>query len=244
MVAGGMSRGIALSLLHPLDVAKTRIQFQRESMKSLSSAEGMPYYNNSVEALWSILRREGVRSLFKGLGIRWLYIWPSAAVTFTIYEQAKYAIKSREWNILPVAFLFGISVRAFSTLARTPFDIFKQHLQLSGMDKNAPKASIASIYKKILQEYGRSGLFHSFHVTILRDIAFSGTHFLSYELFKHLQLRLSFTRPDTLTHGLAGAAAGAVGTLCSIPVDVIKTRLQTQLQLPSQLQKYVPLVAL
>jgi len=101
----------------------------------MQNLDDVPYYRNGIQALYSIAKSEGILALYKGLSVRWLYILPSAAITFTIYEQAKYAIKSRDWKRLPMAFMFGICMRALSTLVRTPFDIIKQHLQLSGMNK-------------------------------------------------------------------------------------------------------------
>jgi len=41
---------------------------------------------------------------------------------------------------------------------------------------------------------------------------------------------------------IAGAGAGALGTIVTIPIDVVKTRLQTQLQLPKGERLYSGIV--
>jgi hypothetical protein len=129
------------------------------------------------------------------------------------------------------------------TMVRTPFDIVKQHLQVHGMKQethpNAPtpsnKLSIKTILQLIAEAQGHKGYFTGVTVTIARDCAFSGSYFFSYEVFKYFQYKFA-TYPDPMKHMFAGAGAGCVATLCSLPIDVVKTRIQTQATLPKELR--------
>lgn len=129
------------------------------------------------------------------------------------------------------------------TLLRTPFDIVKQHLQVSGMHKGTPssvperreKLTVKTILRLIAETQGRRGYFTGVTVTIARDVCFSGSYFFSYEVFKYFQYKLT-SYPDTMKHLIAGGGAGCVATLLSLPIDVVKTRIQTQATLPRELR--------
>lgn len=86
------------------------------------------------------------------------------------------------------------------------------------------------------------GFFKGFTVTVCRDLCFSGTYFTTYEVFKYLLSQIGKI-PDVLKHGTAGAAAGIASTFISIPLDVLKTRVQTEVQLPKE-QRLVSLQGL
>jgi hypothetical protein len=216
IIAAIISRGLAVSLLHPLDVAKTRMQVQKKNTG---------VYTTTLSSISSIIKNEGPMALTKGLSVRWMYIVPGAAVQYTIYEQVKHAILSRKWERVPVALLFGIMVKGFMTLSRTPFDIIKQHRQLSGMG-SSKEITIREIVKMIRNQQGYLGFFNSFHVTIIRDLLFSGSYFTSYEIVNNTLFKLS--SHAVMGNMIAGGFAGLIGTVVSIPFDVVKTRLQVQ----------------
>jgi hypothetical protein len=78
-VAGGCARSAAAALLHPLDVVKTRFQYQRSENQTTHFNK----YRNTPQALFRILSEEGIFALYRGLGVRLTYIVPSAAINFT-----------------------------------------------------------------------------------------------------------------------------------------------------------------
>lgn len=183
LIAGGLARGTSLSILHPMDVIKTRMQYQRKPLEEKVSNVHTPkfktLYKNSFHALISTVKDEGIRALYKGLLVRWLCIIPSAAINFTIYEQTKTAIFAKEFYKVPLAFVFGALSRAFATWFRTPFDIIKQYQQVNGMQgEQKTKLRIMEIYRDVkAKNGGYRGLFHGFHSTISRDLIFSGAYF-------------------------------------------------------------------
>ena len=81
----------------------------------------------------------------------------------------------------------------------------------------------------------RNGLWRGFSVTLLRDVPFAATYFTTYELAKHTQTNLLQARAlqehapvlGTLNHLAAGAWAGVAASIVTIPLDGIKTRIQT-----------------
>ncbi|KAL8977614.1 MAG: hypothetical protein Q9177_006596, partial [Variospora cf. flavescens] len=74
-VSGVLAAGLATALTNPFDAVKTRLQL-------------MPgRYENMVQASRQMVREEGVRSLFDGLGLRMGRKAVSSALAWTLYEE-------------------------------------------------------------------------------------------------------------------------------------------------------------
>ncbi len=64
-------------------------------------------------------------------------------------------------------------------------------------------------------------------------------YFFTYEVAKRTQSELiGRDKMGLANHLLAGAAAGASGALVTAPMDVVKTRLQTEVSLPRDQRRY------
>ncbi|KAL9604541.1 MAG: hypothetical protein Q9219_000506 [cf. Caloplaca sp. 3 TL-2023] len=74
-VSGVLAAGLATAITNPFDAVKTRLQL-------------MPgRYGNMVQATRQMVRGEGVRSLFDGLGLRMGRKAISSALAWTVYEE-------------------------------------------------------------------------------------------------------------------------------------------------------------
>ena len=74
-ISGVLAAGLGTTLTNPFDAIKTRLQL-------------MPgEYGNMVKASKRMLREEGVRSLFDGLGLRIARKAISSALAWTVYEE-------------------------------------------------------------------------------------------------------------------------------------------------------------
>jgi solute carrier family 25 citrate transporter 1 len=67
----------ATTLTHPLDLAKTRLQTMRFESSSL------------VHVLSDVIRREGFKGVFAGVGARVAAVAPGSAISFFVYESLK-----------------------------------------------------------------------------------------------------------------------------------------------------------
>jgi len=81
MISGALGAACGVLVSNPLDVAKTRLQTQ--------GALAQRRYGGVRDVLATVLREDGPRGLMRGLGPRLLYLCPSAAVTFALYEFFK-----------------------------------------------------------------------------------------------------------------------------------------------------------
>ncbi|QSS52306.1 solute carrier family 25 member 38 [Histoplasma capsulatum var. duboisii H88] len=74
-VSGALAAGLATSITNPFDVVKTRLQLMPNK------------YRNMAHAVRLMLREDGVRSLFGGLGLRMGRKAISSALAWTVYEE-------------------------------------------------------------------------------------------------------------------------------------------------------------
>ena len=79
---GGASACVCLTVTQPLEVVMTRMRVQ--------GVGGRPVlYKNAVDCLRVIARREGMRSLWLGLGAAYGKIFPQLAITYCVFEMDK-----------------------------------------------------------------------------------------------------------------------------------------------------------
>ncbi len=116
-----------------------------------------------------------------------------------------------------------------------PSEVLKTRLQLQGRFNNPffrsgyNYRSTLDAARTIVRQEGFSALFYGYKATIFRDLPFSALQFAFYEQgqtwakqwakSKEIGLPLEF---------LTGAAAGGLAGIMTCPLDVVKTRIQTQ----------------
>ena len=88
MMAAGISKSIATSLCYPHEVARTRLRQQE------SELHGERKYRNFFQALKTVVREEGWRGLYGGLGTHLIRQIPNTAIVFCTYEGVVYFLDS------------------------------------------------------------------------------------------------------------------------------------------------------
>jgi solute carrier family 25 S-adenosylmethionine transporter 26 len=120
---------------------------------------------------------------------------------------------------------------------RNPFEVVKQQMQ-AGLH-----ASTRDAVRTILRVEGWRGFFAGYGSTVAREIPFDAIEFALYEKLKatwkeHKQMRAapaadgSAPAPVDLVFGenaACGSVAGGVAAAVTTPLDVVKTRLMTQI---------------
>ena len=84
LISGATAGVIADVLTHPFSTVKTRLQVQGATKSSSSLI-----YKGPISALFTIVKTEGYRSLYKGLGIVVVAAAPSQALYFGGYETVR-----------------------------------------------------------------------------------------------------------------------------------------------------------
>ena len=93
MLVGGTAGIAAQSLVYPLDVLRRRMQIGG----SVGSAANASVLSDSTwVAVKQVVEREGFRSLFRGIGVTYLKVFPAVAIGMTVTKELIGA--SREWE--------------------------------------------------------------------------------------------------------------------------------------------------
>ena len=89
LTLGACAGFVAAATTYPSDVVRRRLQLQ--GMRGVGLE--LPRYSGTVDCVRVMLREEGVRGLYKGLSACLLKVVPSMAISFTVYEALKSALK-------------------------------------------------------------------------------------------------------------------------------------------------------
>lgn len=86
ITSGGIAGFIEICIMHPLDIAKTRLQMQ---VTVSAGQPGNVYYNGVFDCFAKMYKQEGVLSFWKGILPPILVETPKTAVRFFTFEQSK-----------------------------------------------------------------------------------------------------------------------------------------------------------
>jgi hypothetical protein len=229
---------ISDSIVHPIDTLRARLQVGGEDQKRGGR------YRNIFDCAKVTIREEGLRGLYKGYGVVMATTLPAHALYFLAYEKIKgllSAVGADTEQNASVYFAGGIAANMCAGIIWTPADVVKQRLQVqTSHDLMAYRSSWHAVYT-IVQKEGRRGIFKGYWAAALTWAPYCGIYFTVYEKCKHIAFR---RRPEwkespPLPLTLAcGVTAGAMGAVCTNPIDVAKTRFQVQGTTSSQAVKY------
>ncbi|KAK6948566.1 hypothetical protein Daesc_010336 [Daldinia eschscholtzii] len=123
-----------------------------------------------------------------------------------------------------------------ASIVYVPSEVLKTRLQLQGRYNN-PYFKSGYNYRgtfdaarTIIRTEGFSELFSGYKATLYRDLPFSALQFMFYEQFQSWAREYKKSRDiGVRLELLTGAAGGGLAGVLTCPLDVVKTRLQTQI---------------
>lgn len=228
MLAGGLGGTTGDMFMHSLDTVKTRQQ---------GDPHFPPKYTSLGSSYYTIWRQEGIR---RGLYGGWLPAmmgsFPGTVLFFGTYEWSKrhmldYGVQAH------VSYLIAGFIGDFAaSIVYVPSEVLKTRLQLQGRFNN-PYFKSGYNYKgtfdaarTIVRAEGFSELFSGYKATLYRDLPFSAFQFMFYEQFQSWAREWKDSRDiGVRLELLTGAAGGGLAGVLTCPLDVVKTRLQTQI---------------
>ncbi|PCD19185.1 hypothetical protein FGRA07_05990 [Fusarium graminearum] len=233
MIAGGIGGSTGDLLMHSLDTVKTRQQGDPH-VPSRYTSLGQSYY--------TIWRQEGIR---RGLYGGWIPAlggsFPGTVMFFGTYEWSKRFLLDhgvqQHISYLAAGFLGDLA----ASIVYVPSEVLKTRLQLQGRYNNPHFVSgynyrgTIDAARTIVRLEGASALFYGYRATLYRDLPFSALQFMFWEQFTTWARKYKQSRDIGVSlELLTGAAAGGLAGVITCPLDVVKTRLQTQISAPTE----------
>ncbi|KAG1725266.1 mitochondrial carrier domain-containing protein [Suillus paluster] len=240
-LAAGTAGGIAQVLVgQPFDIVKVRMQ---------TSAKGT--YNGMLHCAGGILKNEGPLAFYKGTLTPLLGIGVCVSIQFGVLEYAKRVFTAQnlargeggeEGKMLGGGQLViaGVAAGLANGIVSGPVEHIRIRLQTQSNTNPTYKGPFNAM-KKIASQYGIAGLFKGQCVTFLREATGYGVYFLVYEKLIQREMTQKGIRRDQinfLNPILYGATAGYALWAVIYPIDMIKSRMQTDGFSPSTGQKY------
>ncbi|PSN64371.1 solute carrier family 25 protein [Corynespora cassiicola Philippines] len=222
--AGYVSGAAGILIGNPLDLVKTRLQAGK-SASSPASALSAP----SPQSFREHFDRAG--TLVRGSTAPILGYGALNAILFVTYNRTLTLLSDSPGSPSSLAKVWcsGAAGGLATFVVSAPTELIKCRAQVSTGNTNS-----WLIARDIWRREGFRGLYHGGGITSIRDAVGYGFYFWSYEWSKQ-----SISSPDDTDRQtamkvlLCGGLAGIVTWASIFPLDVIKTRVQTQHLEPS-----------
>ncbi|ORY96819.1 mitochondrial carrier domain-containing protein [Syncephalastrum racemosum] len=178
LVAGGFARTVAVTIVSPIELFRTRLQ----------AATGVQDFQYVLQGVRDMMRKEGAKVLWRGLPPTLWRDVPFSAIYWMGYEQTKQALAQSSLlaSELHTSFLAGALSGMFAAAVTTPFDVAKTRRQVdAGRDVPTLRDSrVPYILKQIYQQDGARGLFRGLYPRIAKVAPSCAIMISSYELGK------------------------------------------------------------
>lgn len=203
----------------------------------------VPTCNKTVEApivrqrgifgtLRHIFFKEGVGSLYAGLGPTLTMGVPSTIIYFLTYDELSRTASQHNMNGQWTPAVAGAAARFLASLSTAPLELVRT-IQASKPESNG----MLSEFQMIVRQEGVVGLYRGLAPSLLRDVPFSSIYWMSIEYCRNKWIeydnsnnRHRVGQLSTMEHTVRalcnGTVSGLIAAACTTPVDVIKTNQQ------------------
>ncbi|KAI8086250.1 mitochondrial carrier domain-containing protein [Halteromyces radiatus] len=151
LVAGGIARTIAVAVISPIELFRTRLQ----------AATGVNDFRHVLQGVIKMVEKSGPTSLWRGLPPTLYRDVPFSAIYWMGYEETKQILLSydNDMNGLQASFLAGAFSGMIAAGLTTPFDVAKTKRQVDGGRGELKDIRVPAILQQIYRQEGIHGLF-------------------------------------------------------------------------------------
>ncbi|KAJ8712552.1 hypothetical protein PYW07_005394 [Mythimna separata] len=217
-IIGGTSGMMGISVVQPADLLKTRMQLLGKEGKNLTM----------MAVAKSILQKEGVRGFYRGL-------------TAALFRQATYGTgRLGAFNALfdmhkakygppsfPKKVVLGMGAGAFGAWIGTPAEVALIRMTADGRLPKEKRRNYKHVFNalgRITREEGLTTLWRGAGATVTRAMVVNGAQLGSYSQAR--EMLLPYLGDGLPLHSIAAMIAGFITTVASLPMDIVKTRVQ------------------
>jgi len=228
---GGSAACVASCIIHPIDLAKVRMQLYGSS----NPGKPIPSFPSIITGL---IRNEGILSIYKGLdaAIGRQMVYGTARIG--LHRSFSDALVKRN-DGKPIGFLMkslsGMASGSVAVCIGTPFDIALVRLQSDSMAPASERRNFKNVFDALIRtsrEEGIGALYKGILPNMLRGMAMNVGMLACYDQAKetvaHFLNDPMIDGPSLPTKLGSSAISGFTAALFSLPFDLIKSRLMAQ----------------
>ncbi|XP_003707520.1 mitochondrial 2-oxodicarboxylate carrier [Megachile rotundata] len=219
--AGGFAGFVEASIMHPMDLIKTRFQLQVKI-----SQHDTVYYTGIGDCMKKMYKNEGLAAFWKGILPPVIMETPKRAVKFFSYEQYKKVLSNKTSKQM-VHYYAGLLTGITEGILVNPFEVVKVQMQ-SNRKRISDMPSTFAVTRQIISQHGLglNGLNKGLSATIMRNGVFNAFYFGIYNSIVPKLQKQTDSISDFFIKFFAGFASGTLASCMNIPFDVAKSRIQ------------------
>ncbi|SPO00569.1 probable oxaloacetate/sulfate carrier [Cephalotrichum gorgonifer] len=233
-IAGGIAACGAVTATHPFETVKIRMQLQGE----LQSKGHQPHhYRGPLHGVSVIVRNEGLRGIYRGLGTAYIYQILLNGCRLGFYEPmrrplTKLIFGDSNVQSMGVNMVCGAASGVIGAAAGSPFFLVKTRLQ-----SFSPHLAVGTQHRyrnlvdgmsQIYKSEGFGGLYRGIGAAMLRTGVGSSVQLPTYFFAKRRLMRHLGMEEGPALHLTSSAISGFVVCCFMHPPDTIMSRLYNQ----------------
>ncbi|CAO3681375.1 hypothetical protein G6F70_004114 [Rhizopus microsporus] len=227
LISGTIAGGVEGIATYPTEYVKTRLQLQAGGKLQLGELK----FSGPIDCLVKTIRTKGVLAIYTGVSALAIGNAAKAGVRFLTYDQIANALRDKDGKLTGIrSMLAGLGAgMTEAALVVTPSETIKTKMI---HDKNSASPRYKGLVhgtRLIVAEEGIGGIYRGLGPVMARQGANSAVRFSCYSYFKTTlqSWRGKGDEPLPSAHTFAaGALAGIVTVYSTMPLDVVKTRMQ------------------
>ena len=169
----------------------------------------------------NVLKKEGIRHLWKGNYTNCIRVFPQYAINFMLYKKFQKNIKKNIENDNIVHLLSGAASGIISIMTIYPLETARSHLALQ-INYSKYSGLINVFQKRTLRE-----LYAGSKLTCMGYGPWNAINFASYNYYKN-KFKFYEDKSPSLYKLLCGGFAGSTAITVTYPTDLVRRRLQMQ----------------
>ena len=185
MNTAGLGAGTteAVVVVTPMEVVKIRLQAQQHS---LADPLETPRYRNAGHAVYTIIREEGVATLYRGVSLTALRQATNQGANFTAYQELKKAAHKYQPELQELPsyqhMLLGLVSGAMGPFTNAPIDTIKTRLQKTPAEAGVSAVKrITSIAGDMWRHEGFKAFYKGITPRVMRVAPGQAVTFMVYE---------------------------------------------------------------
>ncbi|KAF7197279.1 Calcium-binding mitochondrial carrier SAL1 [Pseudocercospora fuligena] len=253
-IAGGVSGITSRTATAPLDRLKVYLIAQtgdaKDTKQAVKSGKAISAAQHGVRTLWNACKElwaaGGMRSLFAGNGINVVKVMPESSVKFGAYEAAKRAIAKVEGHGNPKqissssTFIAGGCAGMIAQAVVYPLDTLKFQMQCETVAGGEHGSKlILHTAKKMWARNGMIAFYKGLPMGLVGMFPYAAIDLSVFETLKKRVIARNKRNNPNLKHdedalpgnfsmALMGGFSGAIGASIVYPLNLLRTRLQSQ----------------